>query len=375
MSGQVLMRMMSHKLVMLLGMLAVVVPFAAAVSSNAHAPVSVSTEASGTPATPPTLNNLHARIDIGPIQELNPFPRRERNRDDDLSEFMHLVEDPDEILTPAQASVLAEDAHRLTVHGIPTMIVLRESDQSPEGSAEYADRLRTDKRLETAPGADDGMLFLVTKTAETRQRSTFLTISYGARTLPKGGLNESSLEEVHQRFIRPRMRFGLVSDALKIGIRKIIYLETYYPDPSPPLTAAQKAARSLLSVAAPILSLAGIVSVVTSWLFSRLRLRRRHRETRRRYVVAIVLAAFLVIALAVLSVYSQSTPGIVAVIVNSLMIVGHGWLLRAQAPPRPPPRRVRAASRSFRMHRPKASRAASVSSDTRHSPLAAGSSR
>lgn len=337
---------------MLFVMLGVLIQSVASASGDAQAPLP---EADDSLATPTPAKNTRSRIDIGPISEINPIFRRALDDDDELSEFMHLVEDPNKLLSKQQASIIAEDAHRLTVHGIPTMVVLRESTQNQEVSAVVAENLRVEKRLETAPGADDGILFLVTRNVGSRKpgaprQSTFLTISHGAHVFPQGGLNESSLQEIHQRFIRPRLRFGLVSDALRVGLRKIIYLETYYPDPSPPLTSLQTTTRATLNVVAPAASVVGIASVAWSWWSHRRRSRGRSTREKRRYTLVIVAASILVMLLAITAVASRSEPGIVAVIAGILAIAAHIRFLASWAKlPRQPLREVRLA---VRRHRP-----------------------
>ena len=331
-----------HQLLLLFWAIVLLTPLMMLASGGAQTPLPDPIDASATPSTP---KSIRSRIDIGPLRELDPIFRKERDDDDQLSEFMYLVEDKNRVLSKAQASVLADDAHRLTVHGIPTMFVFRESAQSPEESAVHASRLRMDRKLETAPGADDGMLFLVTEDVETSSGSMFLTISYGAHTLPKGGLTETTLRDVYQKSIRPRMRFGLVSDALKIGIRKIIYLETYYPDPSFPLTSLQNAVRATVNVAAPIVALGGAVSVIVGWRSSKSGRPGRHRALRHRYVKTIVLGGTIVVVLAALSVYSHNRFGIVAVCLGGLAIAAHVHFLSSAADrSRAPVRRVLATS-------------------------------
>ncbi|CAA9579276.1 MAG: hypothetical protein AVDCRST_MAG87-3167 [uncultured Thermomicrobiales bacterium] len=289
----------------------------------------------GTAPTPTPVPPGAGRGDIefGPIREVGPRLRKALGGDDDLSPFMHLIEDPLGVLSKDQASELADDAQRLTAHGIPTMVIIRDSTRTREESAIDADELRARHALESTPGADDGLLFLVTRPrgpqgSRGSRQSMFLTISPGANTLPKGGLNDASLQEVQDRFIRPRMRFGLLADGLRVGMRKIIYLETYYPDPLPPLTSLQIAVRSALDVVAPIVTITGVGSVVAAWRRRGLQISARRSATWFPNVLALALAGFAVTSLAISSVYSQSRLGIVAVLVLTLVIAAHVRLLR-----------------------------------------------
>lgn len=288
--------------------------------------------------TPTPVARASDRLDIefGPIREVGPRIREALDDDDDLSDFMHLVDDPDGVLTEEQASELADDAHRLTTHGIPALFIIRESSRSREESVLDGDALRRDRSIETAPGADDGILFLVTQpTAAGGSRGSrqtmFLTISVGAQTLPQGGLNAASLQDVHDKFIRPRLRFGLVGDALRVGIRKIIYLETYYPDPPPPLSTLKTNVRATLSVVAPILSVASLGSVLAAWRGGTSPSRLGRYASWKRYIPALASAGIAVSMLATLSVYGESRPGIIAVIVAFVAISAHLRLLRRRA--------------------------------------------
>ncbi len=321
------------------------------IPGGAQAPPSNPFDAEAQTPTPVTPGAVRSGFDIGPIREVGPRIREALDDDDERSDYMHLVEDPHHVLSDAQASELADDTQRLTAHGIPAMFIIRESARTREEAAIDADQLRVGHTLETAPGADDGILFLVTQPtgaggSRASRQSMFLTISYGAHTLPKGGLNEASLREVQDRYVRPRMRFGLLADALRVGIRKIIYLETYLPDPSPPLTALQSSARSTLGIAAPVVSIAGLGSVVASWRRDTRRSRWRPNAARHRYVAALALAGVAVSLLAMVSVYSQSRPGIIAVLVSVAAIAAHSRLLRRRLEhPRRQLRVIRASSR------------------------------
>ncbi|MBA2246572.1 MAG: hypothetical protein H0W23_00470 [Chloroflexia bacterium] len=320
---------------MLLGTILVALGAVATSLGGAYAQSSSPFDAAEITPTPVARASDRLGIDFGPIREVGPRIR-EALDDDDLSDFMHLVDDPDGVLAEEQASELADDAHRLTTHGVPALFIIRESSRTREESVLDGDALRRDRSIETAPGADDGILFLVTQPTDAggvrgSRQTIFLTISVGAQTLPKGGLNAASLQNVHDKFIRPRLRFGLVSDALRVGIRKVIYLETYYPDPSPPLSSLQGNVRSTLSVVAPIVSVVSLGSVLAAWRGGASPSRLRRHASWKRYILALALAGIAVLLLATVSVYGESRPGIIAVIVAFVAISAHIRLLRRGA--------------------------------------------
>lgn len=321
---------------MLLGTILVALGAVAITPDGAYTQSSSPFDAAAVTPTPvaPATNRMD--IEFGPIREVGPRIREALDDDDELSDFMHLVDDPDGVLTEEQASELADDAHRLTTHGVPALFIFRESSRTREESVLDGDALRRDRSIETAPGADDGILFLVTQPTDAggvrgSRQTIFLTISVGARTLPKGALNAATLQEVQDKFIRPRLRFGLVGDALRVGIRKIIYLETYYPDPPPPLSTLKRNVRSTLSVVAPIISVASLGSVLAAWRGDTSPSWLRRYASRKRYRAALVLAAVGVLMLATVSVYGESRSGIFAVIAASVAIAAHLRLLRRRA--------------------------------------------
>lgn len=326
---------MPYAVPVILGMIVAMLVTITSTWGGALAQSSNAFDAEQTPVPTVASDSAFPRLDIGPIREVAPRIRKALDDGDDGSEYLHLIEDPLGVISDAQANVLADDAHRLTTHGIPAMVIIRQSPRTREESMLDAAALRRRHRLETAPGADDGLLFLVTQPigaggSRGSRQSMFLTISVGAHTLPQGGLNEASLQNVQDRFVRPRLRFGLVADALRVGMRKIIYLETYYPDPPPPLTTPQSTTRSMLGIVAPILSIVSLGSVLATWRFPSLRSRRR------RYLATVALGGVAVPILAIASVYGESRPGIVAVVAGLLALATHVRFLcrRAEHSPR-----------------------------------------
>lgn len=171
--------------------------------------------------------------------------------DTDASRYLHRVEDPQRILKLEQRTELAEDAQRLTNHDLPTIIVLRESTESRDQSQATADELRVERKVESSDGADDGMVMLVTIDPDS-PRSGSVVLSFGRNALPKGGLTAASVENVYERVMSPRLQRNRLYSALHVGIREIIYLETYIPEAQPPLTDSQRTAREAINVLGPL---------------------------------------------------------------------------------------------------------------------------
>nr|MBA2246907.1 hypothetical protein [Chloroflexia bacterium] len=107
---------------MLLGTILVAFGGVAISLGGAYAQSSSPFDAAEITPTPVARASDRLGIDFGPIREVG--PRIREALDDDLSEFMHLVDDPDGVLAEEQASELADDAHRLTTHGVPALFII-----------------------------------------------------------------------------------------------------------------------------------------------------------------------------------------------------------------------------------------------------------
>ncbi|HEV2065910.1 MAG TPA: hypothetical protein VGR08_03670 [Thermomicrobiales bacterium] len=235
---------------------------------------------------------------------------------------LHRVDDPERILKLDQRIELADDAQRLTNHGLPTRVVIREGTASREESQATADQLRDEQNVESSEGVDDGMIMLVTVDPES-SRSGMVVLSFGRNALPKGGLTAESVEEVYERTILPRLKRQRMYSALHVGIRRIIYLETYIPEAQPPLTESQKTARGAVNVLGPLAFLASAAGFVLS---GRTSTRSRVSAGQRASDAAGVLAqtALLIglgaVLLFVAAVVARSTIGVTSALLVGLLV-------------------------------------------------------
>lgn len=240
--------------------------------------------------------------------------------DRDAGAYRHLrrLEDPQRILKLDQRAELAEDAQRLTNHGLPTIIVLRESTEPRDQSQAVADQLRADRGVESSDGADDGMVILATVDPDS-PRSGSVVLSFGGNALPKGGLTAASADDVYERVMVPRLRRSKLYNALHVGIREIIYLETYIPEARPPLTDMERTARGAVNVLGPMVligSAAGFVLIGRSPAQSSA-LRRKPKSSFVRTAVIVGVGAVLLFAAAVVA---RSTIGIVCASLLAVLI-------------------------------------------------------
>lgn len=273
-------------------------------------------------ATPEAAPGVTVNEDVGPREEL---PSQGRLEPSFFIDFPHL-QDNLRLFRAAQREELSDDALRLNRHGISTEIVVRLDEASVADSQRHADALRIDREVESADGADDGLLILVSFDPN-EAGSASIVFSYGQQTLPRGALTETSIREIHEQTIIPRLEEGKTFEALLLGIRQIIYLETYYPDPPPSIGDLQHASATALNVIAPLAVVAH--AAMFGWLWFRVAGRAASGIVSPSIAVvsAIVSIAFLVLT----SIYAQSTTGISSALLIGTLLAFHVF---APAPPR-----------------------------------------
>ncbi len=229
---------------------------------------------------------------------------------------LHRVDDPQRILRLNQRVEIADDAQRLTNHGLPTIVVLRESTESREKSQAHADRLRVERGVESSSDADDGLVILATLNPYF-PRSGSIVFSFGPNALPKGGLSAESAEAVYQQVMLPRLKRDRIYNALYVGIRQIIYLETYIPDPQPPPSNTERTLRGVVNVLGPLVLIGGAAAfVLMARRLSQASTGRRHGAFVRTAVI-VGIGAILLFGVAVLA---RSAIGVASALLAALLI-------------------------------------------------------
>lgn len=231
---------------------------------------------------------------------------------------LHRLEDPQRILRLDQRADLAEDAQRLTKHGLPTIIVIRESTEAHHQSQALADHLRSDRGVESSDGADDGMVMLVTIDPDS-PRSGSVVLSFGRNTLPKGGLTAASADDVRDRVMVPRLKRNKLYSALHVGIREIIYLETYIPEAQPPLTDTQRTTREAVNAVGSLALVGGVAGFV---LMGRSPSQRGASRIMRRspFVRTALIVGGGAVFLFVLAVVARSTIGVISAFLLAFLV-------------------------------------------------------
>jgi hypothetical protein len=225
----------------------------------------------------------------------------------------YMVIDRAGILDDEQERSTINDAWRLTSMDIPTQVVTELAGLDQEQAHRRAEELRIGHHIESAPGADDGILIYAAVNARVRSSIT-IAVSYGRNVVPRNGLTAESIAETFERVMLPQLKDGRPARAIVYGMRELIYLEQFEPPAIAPLTGWRSTLSDAMWFIAPVAAVAATGSVLYAM-----------STTRKRTAWLALGASSLVLAvIAVLSVLGQSTLGIG-------VVIGVGALLLWQA--------------------------------------------
>lgn len=233
------------------------------------------------------------------------------------------VYDTGSILNDEREKMLEGDARVLASYGIPVLVFARRSTDTVAESQVFADNLRSQRNVESAPGADDGLVMLLTVSTQFPYRGE-VVISTGEQTLPVQGLDQEKFDQIYRDDIVPNLRQGKNFDALNISLRHMTYNAQFVPGPVPATSLRQDKMASLLSVIAPLgAALLGLL-IEIQWLIPTAKF--RHAGVSRRHVNKGLIAGGLGFAtiLTVLAVYSRSSIGSGYAVLSFAILAANG---------------------------------------------------
>jgi uncharacterized membrane protein YgcG len=105
------------------------------------------------------------------------------------------VHDPANLLNESQEEQLNADIARLQSTGIESVVFVRDGADTATGSESFAEELRIGWEVESAPGADDGIVFVLT-VAPDENTTGRIDYSIGANTLPKNTFTAEELDSI-----------------------------------------------------------------------------------------------------------------------------------------------------------------------------------
>jgi uncharacterized membrane protein YgcG len=174
------------------------------------------------------------------------FPSRDEDRD-------RRVYDNANVLTPAQVESLENELARARRLGVEILVYTRRSHDTPEQLQAFADQLRTEWGVETAAGADDGLVYLVNieNTDSLIAESGFpepvpsVVASLGTNTMPIRQLNQDMFQDIVDDEMNPTLQEGDFNLSILYGVRRVINYAEYSPPDPASLTSTQERLNSV----------------------------------------------------------------------------------------------------------------------------------
>lgn len=173
-----------------------------------------------------------------------------------VSQDRFVVVDWGSLFDDGQERSAIYDAYRLNAYGIPTQVVTEAVVLDQAQADARADELRISHGIESAPGADDGLL-VYASVDRWDQRRIVMSISTGSRTLPRNGLTAATMDGIRSDIMAHQLAKGQPARAIVYSLREMIYLEQYVPPPAAPATGWPADVRPLFDILAPVLAVAG----------------------------------------------------------------------------------------------------------------------
>ncbi|HYJ12374.1 MAG TPA: TPM domain-containing protein, partial [Thermomicrobiales bacterium] len=156
------------------------------------------------------------------------------------------------VLTEHQDGSFENDLERLSALGVEMVVYTRISTDDEIASQAFADQIRSEWQVESADGADDGLVLVLTYDMSDLDNHSVVA-SWGENTFPVRQLTADRYEEILADEIRPELEDGNFDFGLMYGVRRVLN----YADYSPPDPA------QLTSLQVTIGNLAGLVSAIT----------------------------------------------------------------------------------------------------------------
>jgi uncharacterized membrane protein YgcG len=222
-----------------------------------------------------------------------------------------------------QLATLERDGELLQSSGIPTLVYVRNSDEaqaSIDASQAFADELRQDWGIASAPDADDGLVLLFSWVPRNPAASTAV-FSYGSATFEGSGLTPASIQHTIDTSVASLIEQEKPYEAVVYFMRETRYDGIYAPPPPAPIEGAVNTAHVVVRWMGP--ALVATTALILAWLTARYwQTKPSHTEVGR-IVVATIAGSALFWAL---SVYARSRVGVASSLLILLALGIAAWI-------------------------------------------------
>lgn len=160
------------------------------------------------------------------------FPERNPNREGS-------VYDTVDVLTTDQERSIQTDITRASGLGVEMLVYTRMSEQSEAESQIFADRLNAEWGVESAEGANDGLVYLLTVNPLDPDTNS-IVVSAGQAALPIRQFDDMALQELVDTEMVPEVVEGEYARSFQYGLRRVLNAIEYSPpEPAPPTSLQQ----------------------------------------------------------------------------------------------------------------------------------------
>ncbi|HEV2066762.1 MAG TPA: TPM domain-containing protein [Thermomicrobiales bacterium] len=228
-----------------------------------------------------------------------------------------LVRDDARLFSEDEMKRFQFDLRRLQGLGVDVAVYTRRADASREDSEQFADALRESWAVESAPGANDGMVLLLTVSGSRPRASTFV-MSSGDNFFPLGQVDQADFDRIYEEEVAPHFRENRFDVALAYALRRMLYAADYTPPDPPPVSGIHALAHDAARIGGAVLVQAALLglAIVPALMERRLTIH-PSRKTVRIYAMVFGGASIL---LALVSVVGRSGLGILlAILVLALV--------------------------------------------------------
>lgn len=222
-----------------------------------------------------------------------------------------------------QLRTLRRDAELLQSSEIPTLVYVREvsaEDANVESSQEFADTIRQAWDVESAEGADDGLVLLFSWVPENPTASTVVQ-SYGAATFDGSGLSPESIEHTIDTSVHSLLEQGKPFETLVYLMRETRYTGIYAPPPPPPVEGLAQTIHVSLDWLGPIITGLTIIALI-----KRSRDFWRQGPTSEQVWRIVGVTVGTAVLLWIVSVYAQSRAGVASALLILPMLAFAVWM-------------------------------------------------
>lgn len=256
------------------------------------------------------------------VPVLAPMPSASQTRPEPRPNSTTFFYDENGLFPEDQQTALARDAELLQSTGIPTVVYVRvvtASQAAKVDSQAFADEIRRAWDVESAPGADDGLVLLFSWVPQ-QPLATTTVQSYGSNTFENSGLSPDAIATTIATSVSSLVEQEHPFEAVIYLMRETRYTGIYAPPPPAPLEGPAKSLHAVLDWAAPVVAVAaGVLLVARTSVFW------RTRPTPRQIgiITGVVLAG--AILLWALSVFAQSRTGVVSSLAMLIELAAAAW--------------------------------------------------